>query len=47
MLKMPIFHASVHTHDAESDTSMNIILKYHTCMIKPSRYHEQGAYLFF
>ena len=28
MLKMPIFHASVHIHDAESDISMNIILKY-------------------
>ena len=30
MLKMPIFHASVHTHDAESDICMNMILKYNT-----------------
>ena len=35
MLKMPIFHASVHNHDAESDICMSIILKYNTCMINP------------
>ena len=39
MLKMPIFHASVHTHDAESDISMNMILKYNTCIIKPHKHH--------
>ena len=32
MLEMPIFHASVHTHDAEADMCMNIILKYNTCI---------------
>ena len=47
MLKMPIFHASVHTHDAESDTSMNINLKYNTCIIKLYRYHEQAVHLIF
>ena len=46
-LKCPIFHASVHTHDAESDASMDIILKYNTCMIKPYRYHEQAVHLIF
>ena len=39
MLKMPIFHASVHTHDAESDIFMNIILKYSTYMIKSHKHH--------
>ena len=33
MLKIPIFHASMHTHYAESDTQINIILKYNTCAI--------------
>ena len=27
MLKKPIFHASVHTHDAESDIGINIIFE--------------------
>ena len=35
MLKMPIFHASVHTYDAESDIFGNIISKYNTCIINP------------
>ena len=39
MLNMPIFHAPVHTHDAEFDISMNIILKYDTCIIKPQKHH--------
>ena len=34
MFKMAIFHASVHTHDAESGISINMILKYNTCIIK-------------
>ena len=33
MLKIPIFHASVHIHYAESDIGMNIISKYNTCAI--------------
>ena len=33
MLKMPIFRASVCSHDAESEICMNIILKYNTCII--------------
>ena len=34
-LKMAIFNASVHTHDVEFDTCMNMSLKYNTCIIKP------------
>ena len=33
MRKIPIFYASVHPHDAESD--MNIISKYNTYIINP------------
>ena len=47
MLKMPICHASVHTHDAESDMCMNIILKYNTCVIKPHRHHLQTVNFIF
>ena len=47
ILKMPIFHASVHTHDAESYTSMNIIFKYNTCIIKPHSYNKQAVHSIF
>ena len=39
MLKMSIFLASVHTHDAESDIFINIVLKYNAYIIKPHRHH--------
>ena len=47
MLKMPIFHASVQTHDAESDICMDIILKYNTCIRKPHSIINQLFISFF
>ena len=47
MLKMPIFHASVHTHDAEYDIFMNVILKYNTYIVKPQRHHIETFYFIF
>ena len=39
MLEMAIFHASVHTHDAESDIFMDIISKYNTYIIEAHSHH--------
>ena len=47
MLKMPIFHASVHIYDAESDIFMNIILKYNTYIIKSHRHRSETFHLIF
>ena len=35
MLKMAIYHASVHANDAASEILMKINLKYNTCIMKP------------
>ena len=47
MLKMTIFHTSVHTRDVESDICMDIILKHNTCIIKPHRHYEHTVHLIF
>ena len=46
-LETPIIHASVHIHDAESDTCMDITFKYNTGMIKLGRYNEQTVHFIF